>query len=410
MKALVIKEKPKNFSSSAKNFSVSPRHMVKFELDDAKYSEEYEKLKKSRKLRNKRAAGDENPSNQTQELEKLKSKDSFVQPRELFRFSHEDAVIKPADAMKESERKIKREIADSTATETKKVHMTNPLRGSRSTKHVSYDDVSSKLQKIIDSALHDAVRRGKAHEGDYLKFFYGDKIIKVPVSMSKYVLHKPKENKEVYGKETPSFGTETTSTVYGKDSIVYGKTEDSAVEKPKLLGTKKTYYPLKTKFDFEDPISPIFVTTSTEKAKTFVNFETPIVVQPDSPQENNYLPYKSPVYYYKNDDNQYGKNSVSSPGPVLFDSTTPSNVGTPKPHHFKNFIFHPPTPVYDNQYEGKSFAKEAIPITEDVDESFSYIPLMPHKSHVPIPIPTSYVEYAGNHAGSYEYAKNYEFG
>lgn len=393
-----VHTKPLAGRNNGKNFTVSPRHIVKFEVDDAKYSEDYEKLKRSRKLRVRRSADDEKKTNSTR---KFVTKETFVEPREFLRFSHLDAVTKSPEAtanQETSEKKTKREVADSTATESKKVHMTSPMRGYRSTKHVSYDDIPAKLQKMIDSALHDAVQKGKANDGDYLKFFYGDNIIKVPVSMSKHISQKTKETKEK--PKEPSY-KEIDSTIYGKKIVSY-PSEDSK-EAPKLLATKNSYYPLKSsaiKYETK-PSSPH---STTEKAESYANFETPIVVQQPDIQENKYLPYKKSVYYFANGDNYYPKNSITSPGPVLFDDVTPSSIiEDSKPHHYKSFVFHPPT----------NYVKDIIPITEQVDESFSYIPSLAEKSHLmkSIPKPTSYVEYAGNYANSHnEDKKSYEFG
>lgn len=384
-----VPTKPLEGKDNGKNFTVSPRHIVKFELDDAKYNEEYEKLKQSRKLRVKRSADGGVKKNDTKRSEKLATKESFIEPREFFRFSYSDAVTKVPEKLDEAqeikddkERKTKREIADSTATESKNIHVSHPMRGYRSTTHVSYDDVSSKLQKMIDSALRDAVVKGKASDGDYLKFFYGDKIIKVPVSMSKYVSSKSKK-------------------------AFSHPQESSSLKPPQLLGTKNSYYPVKSsdiKYDSKVTyVSP--VPSTTEKAESYVNFETPISVEPEI-QEEKYASYKKSVYYYTNDENYYPKNSVSSPGPVLFDEpTTPtSSIDISNTHHYKNFIYHPPTKV--------TIVKDAIPITEHVDETYEYIPTVsvPEKSHLSIPEPTSYVEYAGNHADSHDHHKNYEFG
>ena len=392
-----IPTKPLTGKDNAKNFTVSPRHIVKFELDDAKYSEDYEKLKQSRKLRVKRSADGGNKADDMKKMEKSKTKETFVEPRELLRFSFLDAVIKAPEKLSEvkemkenKEKKAKREIADSTATETKNIHVSSPMRGYRSTTHVSYDDVSNKLQKMIDSALRDAVVKGKASDGDYLKFFYGDKIIKVPVSMSKYVSSKSKET-QAYIKK-----------------VISHPHESSSPEPPQLLATKNSYYPLKNsaiKYDSKITyVSPSPITT--EKAESYVNFELPINVQSEK-QEEKYSPYKKTVYYYTNDDTFHPKNSLTSPGPVLFDvdePTTPSNIDISNTHHYKNFVYHPPTKT--------TFLKDAIPITENVDESYEYMPSVsvPEKSHLPIPVPTSYVEYAGNHADSHDQSKNYEFG
>lgn len=417
-----------------KNFTqVSPRHVVKFELDDAKYSEEYEKLKRSRKLRVKRSSDGEKKTNGTK---KFITKETFMQPRELFRFSYLDAVTNSPAASETKEvnesnqKKAKREIADSIATDTKKIHVSHPMRGYRSTKHVSYDDISNKLQKMIDHALHDAVLKGKANDGDYLKFFYGDKIIKVPVSLSKYISSKGKETSATisaptptpeyvqdpaYVKETKVYPKETLVYVtkppaYIKESTVYGKKpavkENSNDESPKLLTTINSYYQLKnTGIRYKQPKYPNFLTT-TEKAESYVNFETPINVQPEN-QENKYEPYQKSVYYYTTDGIHYPKNSLSSPGPVLFEEPTPTTPNSiseaPSSHHYKNYIYHPPTKV--------SNVKDATPIIEHVNEDiFDYIPEVAEKSHLPIPAPTSYVEYAGNHDDLHDQAKSYEFG
>lgn len=376
-----------------KNFTVTPRQIFKFEVDDAKYSDEYEKLKKSRKLRVKR---------DTENQDTPTNRERFMQPRDLFRFSLSDAVTKnPAREQPENnEKKTKREIPDSSSTESKKVYVTSPMRNHRSTKHVKYEDIPSKLQKLIADAIHDAVQRGKASDGDFLKFYYGDKIIKVPVSTSKYAQHKqPREHQPIVS----SF-----------------KTEDLTVaEFPKLLGAKNTYYPLKSSaIKYEAP------TTTTEKAESYANFKAPIVTQPEI-QENKYLPYKKSVYYYTNDEIYYGKNSAktSSPGPVLFeDSTTPRSshivVEPSKPSHYESFVAHPsvPSELYLSAY------KEAAPISETVDES--YIPYKPSQESIEFhglgsyatikspsqPTTPSYIEYHGSHPETHEYAKNYEFG
>lgn len=386
-----IPTKPLVGKDNGKNFTVSPRHIVKFELDDAKYSEEYEKLRQSRKLRVKRSSDFGNKTS-----EKFVTKDTFRQPKEFFRFSYLDAVTKSplADAsdvkeMKESDKKNKREIADSTATETKKIHVSSPMRGYRSSKHVAYDDISSKLQKMIDSALHDAVAKGIANEGDYLKFFYGDKIIKVPVAMSKYLATKSKEIK-----------TTTSATVYGKNVVSYSSQDESSKSEPKLLTTKNAYYPLINtgiKFDTQPKFLPTIPPTS-DKAESYANFESPIVVPQEESPESNYVPYKKSVYFYNNnDDSHYPKNSMTSPGPVVFEDslpTTPSTIDLSK-SHFKSYIFHPPS---------KHSQIKEIPIMEHVNEGYEYTPEKYYRA------PTSYIEFAGNHGDLHDTKKNYEFG
>ncbi|CRL05349.1 CLUMA_CG018664, isoform A [Clunio marinus] len=279
---------------------------------DAKYDEAYERLKKSRKIRVKRSSDTETND---------RNKKAFVQPTEVLKFSIQDAVIKsPFESedkdTKESENKNKREtpVPDSTPMDSK-IHVTSPMRNYRSTKHVSYDEVSTKLQKLIESALFDAIQKGKATDGDFLKFFYGDKIIKVPVSMAKYLnFNKSKE---------------TLTSHVTKKVVVPPPKEENTVEELKLLTPNKAYYPISNhgiKFEATPTFLPTIATT-TEKAETYVNFESPIYVKPQPEIKEPIVMGKS-VYFYKNDENYDKKNSMTSPGPVLFEDSIPT---TPSP-------------------------------------------------------------------------------
>lgn len=256
------------------------------------------------------------------------------------------------------------------------------------------------------------------YSGDYLKFFYGDKIIKVPVSIAKYVsLKKEKEKekeketvketsslnskevhsyiKETFPKETLAFPKETLA--FPKETLVYGKKEE-----PKLLGTKTAYFSLKNSpIRYEKPKFLPTVPTTTEKAESYANLLTSPIVVPENE-------FKKSIYFYSNEANAYySKNSMSSPGPVLFEdsvSTTPTTIihESPKTYDFKSLVYHP---------KQAKIVKDEIPITETVNESFDYIPEQPKLSHYsPMPPPTSYIEYAGNHDDLSHQAKDYEFG
>lgn len=393
-----------------KNFTVSPRHIVKFELEDAKYSEDYEKLKKSRKLRVKRSSvdsRDDSKKNATGgiRMEKFITKDTFMQPKELFRFLYSDAVIKSPDTYNEKksteERKSKREVnsSDSVTSDTRKIKITHPLSTSTRVKHVSFDELSSKMQKTIESALSDAVERGKASEGDYLKFYYGDKIIKVPVTMTKYIASK--------AKESPAPTKSSIIDSYGKKTVKFLKDDD---ELPQLLGTKNSYQKFQPSFKYENH-NVFLPTTTTERAESYVNFKTPnenfnLKVENDI----SYLPPKKSVYFYSTNEDSLSSpvksTSLSSPGPVVFQSTTPSTV-MPKSIH----IVHPTSNKISND-----FIRDTIPITEEINESHNfYSPLHTsiisdndYKKH--LPAPTSYMEYDdGSYTGK-EDEKNYEFG
>ncbi|CRL05350.1 CLUMA_CG018244, isoform A [Clunio marinus] len=70
---------------NGKNVDQSQRVTFKFGLEDAKYDEAYERLKKSRKIRVKRSSDIETND---------RNKKAFVQPTEVLKFSIQDAVIK----------------------------------------------------------------------------------------------------------------------------------------------------------------------------------------------------------------------------------------------------------------------------------------------------------------------------
>lgn len=357
-----------------KNMTISPRHMIKFELEDAKYSEDYEKLRKNRKLRVKRSA--------------QKNETAFIEPKEFFRFLLSDAVTKsPETSATKSERKVKeekktkREVnpSDSIGSDSRKIKITHPLSSTRKNKFVTLDELPIKMQKFIESALinvHD-----KVSDADYLKFYYGDRVIKVPASLYKYLPLK---------KETT-----TKSTIienYGfKSSPKYHEVKqeyEKITEAPQLLGTKSSYYKVQPSFkSFSIP----------EKAESYVNFESPKVKNPFSHEKQVVEEPKKSYYFYSSDE----KKSV---GPILFEASTPkpslSSV-EPKKEIFENYV------------------RETIPITEDFSERKPYLPLhtrveVSPKQLMSYPAPTSYVEYSDddsrNHHADVHENKNYEFG
>jgi hypothetical protein len=330
-----------------KNFTL-PK-LVKFELKDAKYSEEYEQLKKSRNLRVKRSS-DETPNNGTNakiRMERLPMKDVFVQPKEIIKFVYSDALI--ADSLKsslelsKSEKKIKREISaiDSIPSNTRKIKIIHPLSSASRTKHVSFEELPTKIQKVVESTISDAILKGKASDGDYLKFYYGDKIIKVPVSLSKYILTI---------KEQPSKGLSNYYTTFKAQKLQ--KKEELVTDAPFLPVLK---YQSSVKYE-NKPQSYANIVTLKENSFTKTEKGPPAD-----------LTAKKSIYYFSNADEK-----LSSP--VIFESSLklPEN-------------------------------REVIPITEDFNES---------KFEVPV-YPTSYVDYEDNLVKkpiNFHEDKNYAFG
>ncbi|XP_070490886.1 probable serine/threonine-protein kinase kinX [Chironomus tepperi] len=348
-----------------KNFTL-PSQLVKFELEDAKYSEEYEQLKNSRKLRVKRSAAG-NKTNVENRKEKQFMKEKFVQPKEFLKFVLSDAIIAVSskasaneDKQSKGEKKIKREVSatDSTSSDTtRKIKITHPLSSTSRIKHVSFEELPSKIQKVIESTISDAILKGKASDGDYLKFFYGDRIIKVPVSLSKYISPM---------KETPSKGL---SDYYSTIKTQKFQKEDVVTEAPFLPVSKNTFAKYQSFVKHEvKPYMP-------EKPQSYANYVTPIKENPMPKIEKEPIqeyPAKKSIYYYSNENEQ----KLSSP--VIYESPS-------------------------QEKETKEIIRESIPITEDFNES---------KYDEQI-YPTSYMEYDDGFSKKsmdYHEDKNYAFG
>lgn len=405
-------------ASNNRNITTAPR-MIKFEVEDAKFSEAYEQLKKSRKLRSKRSPRDD-AKNATVE-KSMQEPDTFMQPREFLRFLLTDAItsqpLTSFDKKKSGDEKktVKREVsdpnaADSSASETyKKVKISHPLSSSPSrTKHVSLEELPAKLQKMIESALTDAVVKGKANDGDYLKIYYGDKVIKIPVSMSKYI--KSKE-------------TTTTKTIIESYKAPHKYVKDESES------SKNTFYQYKDTptFKYETKYLPMSTTEKTEKAESYVNFVTP-KGNPHVEEVHHYLPPNKSVYYFSSDEDtpSYSpmKNTLTSPGPVIFvQSSTPKAVTkfSDLSKNYENHIIHPTSSPSLSAY--KTIIKEAprssIPITEEAEliddgwykpiKTIKHVDLHNNKP-IPIPLPTSYIDFNGSTAAEEHQEKNYEFG
>lgn len=410
---------PEHKISNKKNVTITPK-MIKFEVEDAKYSEEYEQLKKSRKLRIKRAADNTNAKNGTFRMEKFIAPDTFMQPKELLRFLITDAITsqprdnnydkKASEEKKTAKRDTSAVTADSIPSETfKKVKISHPLSAAGRTKHVSFEELPSKLQKTIESALNDAVSRGKANDGDFLKIYYGDKVIKIPVSLSKQIATKVKE----------------TTTV---KSVVESYVHKTVHKFPKE--EEKTSY--KNSFFKESPMyetkyeTKYFYPTTTEKAESYVNFVTP--KDPTPHHEEVHLPPKKSIYFFSSENESMPtfeslKKTAATPSSMIFESSTPSTLSTfsDLSKNYESHIIHPTSSPSLGAYKTiiKEQPRETIPITEEVDDGlYHYKPIKTFKDiqhldeHTPIPIPPpkSYIEYQGSASKDEEEEKNYEFG
>lgn len=372
--ASVKQRREKDEIAKHQNFTITPRQMIKFELEDAKYSEDYEKLRKTRKLRTKRSTEEQkNGTISNVRMEKFITKETFIQPKEIIKFVFSDAVpfkLQNDDKKIKSEKKTKREVNDTdlSTSDSRKIKITHPLSPTLRIKHVSYEELPMKLQKIVESAINDAVLKGKASDGDYLKFYYGDKVIKVPIALSKYISST---------KESSSKGL---SDHYTLKTVKYPK-EEVVTEAPVV----------KTVYKYEN-YQPVF--KYDEKAESYTNFVTPkdnYILDEQQEQEAPKipeLPPKKSVFYYASKEE-----ALSSPLPLSF--------GYEKPKIPEQSIFGK-YPIYPSVT--KPIIRDSIPITEDLNEG---------KPNVKIPAPTSYVEYndykSDKHEDHYE-DKNYAFG
>jgi hypothetical protein len=414
---------PEHKVINKKNITITPRHMIKFEVEDAKYSEEYEQLKKSRKLRIKRAVTDNaGAKNGTYRMEKFIAPDTFMQPKEFLRFLITDAITSaPRDntydkKAPEEKKTAKRDtsaaaagttLVDSSASETfKKVKITHPLSSTSRTKHVSFEDLPAKLQKTIESALNDAVTRGKANDGDYLKIYYGDKVIKIPVSMSKQIATKPKE-------------TTTAKSIVESYVHKYPKEEEDTSYKSSFFKETPKY---ETKYE-----TKYYYPSTTEKAESYVNFVTPKDSAPHV--EEVHLPPKKSVYFFSSEEDKTPtfeslKNKIpATPSTIIFESSTPTSLSTfsDLSKNYENHIIHPTSSPSLGSYKTiiKEHQRETIPITEDVDDGlYNYKPIksiqeiqhLDEHKLIPIPPPKSYIGFQGSTVKDEHVEKNYEFG
>lgn len=422
---------PEHKISNTKNVTITPRHMIKFEVEDAKYSEEYEQLKKSRKLRIKRSTNENTSAkNGTYRMEKFIAPDTFMQPKEFLRFLITDAITSSASRERdtnydkkatEEKKTAKRDTSavtagtstsDSSASETfKKVKITHPLSASSRTKHVSFEELPAKLQKTIESALNDAVSRGKANDGDFLKIYYGDKVIKIPVSMSKHI--------SIKAKETTTAKSIVESYVH-KTVHKYPKEEEETHYKSSFFKETPKY---ETKYE-----TKYYYPSTTEKAESYVNFVTP--KDPTPHVEEVHLAPKKSIYFYSSEEENLAafeslKKIPVTPSSIIFESSTPSTLSTfsDLSKNYENHIIHPTSSPSLGSFKTiiKEHPRETIPITEEVIDDGLYNPYKPIKTiheiqhldeHKPIPIPPpkSYIGFQGSTSGDEHVEKNYEFG
>ena len=267
----------------------------------------------------------------------------------------------------------------SSSESVKKIKITHPLSSASRTKHVSFEDLPAKLKKTIESALNDALLRKKVNDNDYLKIYYGDKVIKIPVAISKKFFLKSKE-------------TTTTKSVV----------ETYAHKNLHKIPKEEEENSFKSSFFPEAPTSYYYPST-TEKAQSYVNFVTP--KDPSPHVEEVHIPKKS-FYFFSSEEETTPKSLV----PII-SSTPSSSLGfSDLSSNYESHVLHGSSSPSLGAYKTvlKELPKESIPITEEtVVNNYLYKPKIKFiDDHKFLPAPTSDSEFDDKK----EEEKNYEFG
>ena len=277
-------ESTKGLVINSKDIPTPPRDILSFEVIDAIVpSVEYEKLYKERNLRHntrvKRSVQQTNNSH-TQK----RNSTSFISttelysfvtlpvtsapiltlppPPDVFKFELSDAKVPDPSQIPQRAKIIlpnvnstksyksnifKRDSSnvsmDQKPNESRKIRIINPLSGSgkkkRTAKYQAYEELPFSTQKIIDKAIAEARLSNKLNNGEYLQFYYGDKIIISPLYPT-----KPEPPKPI---RTPANKNTLNSNAYESywnpiSKQKFKLAHDNFVLNPKLLGTKQSYF------------------------------------------------------------------------------------------------------------------------------------------------------------------------
>lgn len=291
-------ELAKTLGKNSKDIPSPPRDIISFEVSDAiAPSVEYEKLYKSRHLRHstrvKRSVQKTNKSqsqkrNSTSFISTTEHY-SFVTlpktsvpfltlppPPAVFKFELSDAkipdpsqipqrakiILSNGNSTKSSKSNIfKRDSSkismDRIPNESRKIKIIHPLSVSgkkkRTAKYQTYEELPFSTQKIIDKAIADARSSNKLNNGEYLQFFYGDKIIISPSYPTKAEhpkpIRPPANQNTLKSNEYESYWNPVAKQ---KFKLAH----DNFVLNPKLLGTKQSYFVADSILKPKDQLTP----------------------------------------------------------------------------------------------------------------------------------------------------------
>lgn len=429
----------KSVKKTKKQLPTPPRDILSFEVSDvyvptaefeklyreAKDLEHYDRVKRSVEQSSSRKMKKENSTYITSTTEHH----SFVTlpvPPKIFKFELSDAKIPDSSQISQRTKNIsqngnstvsyksniyKRDSSSHTSNamyqktiDSRKIRFISPLSVSgnkkRSAKYQAYEELPFNTQKIIDKAIDDAKSNKKLNNGEYLQFYYGDKIIITPLYPKKHEIHKP----SVPTNLKPMNGNQFESYWSPKTKQKFVLAHDNFVLNPKLLGTKQSYFVADNILIPKEPLKPQMIINPALNVD--YKEQKPTALEQNSVPNLNHLIGQSSSYEKLD--------SKLAVGPILFHP----ELSQPKPEEAFSYV--------------NVEAPRSTTIVRTVDSKYNQLlsyqqymqkynsnhMIMPQlqfnhikKPHLPLPPPTSYQELINfNSANNHEEKEDYEFG
>lgn len=432
-------ESAKTLQDNSKDTPTPPRDILNFEVSDAiAPSVEYEKLYRARNVRlstrQKRSAP------QTNNINKQKrNSTSFMSTTELYSFVTLPVTLPPPPAIFKfelSDAKVpdpsqipqrakfilsnvnstksyksnifKRDSSnvpmDQKANESRRIRIIHPLsisgKKKRTPKYQAYEELPFNTQKMIDKAIADARSNNKLNNGEYLQFFYGDKIIISPLHPTKPEPPKPiraPANKNTLNNN--EYASYWNPIVKQKFKLAH----DNFVLNPKLLGTKQSYFVADSILKPKEQMTPQMIINVQPVLNGYKEEQTTNNIN-NRPEQNS-IPNLSSLVATPS----FQQDSKKAVGPILFHP----ELSQPKLEEAFSFVnVDAPRTAYlrpvDSKYNHFTNYKQYKHIYEPNQMKLTQ-PQFPINYIKKLPPPTSYQELImnGNH---HEEKEDYEFG
>lgn len=463
----------KALKSSAKDIPTPPRDILNFEVSDAIVpSVEYEKLYRARNLNhNDRVKRSVKQTKKSRNLQKknsttsatstteiytfitlpVTSKPTLIKPSltkspppDVFKFELSDAKIPDPSQIPQRAKNLlsnvnnnstssyksniyKRDSSnvsmDQKTNESRKIRIIHPLSNSgkkkRAPKYQAYEELPFNTQKIIDKAIADAKTSNKLNDGEYLQFYYGDKIIITPLYPS-----KPEPPKPV---RAPVMKSPMNGNVYESYWAPMAKQKfklahDNFVLNPKLLGTKQAYFVADNILKPKKQMAPQMIINVQPTSNGYKEEQTAINFN-NKPEQNSipnlsHLIGQSPSFQLEGlnkmvtNDKPDSKKAV---GPILFHP----ELSQPKPEHAfsyvnveapRNSFLRPVETKYHHISNYKQYQHKYEPNhMNHMTQTLNHIQQIQPQPQ--LPPPTSYQELINYNTGNHhEEKEDYEFG